>query len=624
MKESPDIHCRVEPSVFQPYSPVSIRVYATIRSSLPENVVLSCQLPNSFLAFRQSQSHTQQLQTDDPAVPHFVSFRLLGGQRDASFKVSVERREHLTDDLGEVRHGRRVFARLSGRALEAGETVVITFAGMMSPWVANQQERILVAVDGTPVEPWPVVRVVGGPAVWHRLIVPSCARPGESFRVMLVSLDEYDNVSSSHFAEVALALEDGPLLERDISFAGSYETTTSVEESGIVRLVASGLRGVGYLASGYQSEAVVSNPIHISTTPQGPYWGDLHAHTFMSADAVGNEPYQYARDVSGLDFAGVCDHSNAHLPDNWKRIKKWAADFDDPGRFVTILGFEGGSLRGIHHNLYYRRGDVDIVDGFESERTSYPDEVFRAHLERHEVLSQLHQSGTCSTDMREPFYPQTRLIEIFSSWGQSEYYNPDHALSYEINRVRYPETRLTVSGRGPFYARDAWAEGKRYVTIASSDDHFGQPGKAHRGIAGVLSSSLSRESIFDSMKAGQCYGTTGERILIDFRLNGLPMGSEVSAKECGALDFAIEVHGTDVLSVVEVFRFRFGSDDGWQSPFVEEFPDVGLKGDRRRDVTGRFREDFAGPAVYYLRVRQKYLVRDRPVYAWSSPIWVND
>ena len=226
--------------------------------------------------------------------------------------------------------------------------------------------------------------------------------------------------------------------------------------------------------------------------------------------------------------------------------------------------------------------------------------------------------------MREPFYPQTRLIEIFSSWGQSEYYNPDHALSYEINRVRYPETRLTVSGRGPFYARDAWAAGKRYVTIASSDDHFGQPGKAHRGIAGVLSSSLSRESIFDSMKAGQCYGTTGERILIDFRLNGLPMGSEVSAKECGALDFAIEVHGTDVLSVVEVFRFRFGSDDGWQSPFVEEFPDVGLKGDRRRDVTGRFREDFAGPAVYYLRVRQKYLVRDRPVYAWSSPIWVND
>ena len=621
---TPEFDCRVEPAVFQPYTPVTVRVHITIRTSLTNGTVISCQLPNSFLAFRQSQSHTQVLQVDDVSAHHFVSARLLREQRGASFRVSTERREHLTGDRGEVRHGQRVFCRLSGRGLTAGETVVITFANMVSPWVANQQERILVAIDGAPIEPWPTVRVVGGSAVWHRLIVPSCARPGEVFRVLLVSLDKYDNVSTSHFSRTRLAFENGAIIEDAVAFTGSFETRTSIAESGVYRLVADGLRGADYLASGYQSESVVSNPIQISTNPEGPYWGDLHAHTLMSADAVGNEPYEYARDVSGLDFAGVCDHSNAHLPENWKRIKQWAADFYDPGRFVTILGFEGGSLKGVHHNLYYRNADEEIVDGFESESTRYPDAVFRDHLEKHEVLSQLHQSGTCSTDMRNEYYPQTRLIEIFSSWGQSEYYNPDHALSYEINRVRYPETRLTISGRGPYYARNAWAEGKRYVTVASSDDHFGQPGKAHRGIAGVLSPSLDRESVFDSLKAGRCYGTTGERLLIDFRLNRMPMGSEVCVKKGDELCFTVEVHGTDVLSVVEVFSFHFARGDGWQSAFVLEFPDVGLKGDRRRDMSGDFREVFSGPGVYYLRARQKYLVRDRPVYAWSSPIWVDE
>lgn len=624
MASVPDVICKIEPSVFQPYSPVTIRVRITNHSPQKEGTIISCQLPNSFLAFRVSQSHTQRLQTNDSSAPFFVSAGLLGERREASFNVSIERREHLTDDLGEVRHGQRVFARLSGRALEAGETVVITFADMVSPWVANQEERILVAVDGVPLEPWPTVRVTGAPAKWHRLIIPSCARPGEKFCVKIVTLDEYDNVSSSYFSAVTLAYEDGPVIENNITFSGSYETTTSIDDAGVFRLAAAGLRGSGYPAAGYRSEAVVSNPILITSDPQGPYWGDLHVHTLMSADAVGNEPYQYAREVSGLDFAAVCDHSNAHLPENWVRIKKWAADFNDPGRFITLLGFEGGSLAGVHHNLYYREAGTDIVDGFATDSTHYPDAVFREHLERHDVLSQLHQSGTCNTDMRNTYYPQTRLVEIFSSWGQSEYYNPDHALAYEINRVRYPETRLTISGRGPFYARDAWEQGRRYATIASSDDHFGQPGKAHRGITGVLAPSLSRESIFDSMKEGRCYGTTGERVLIDFQLNGLPMGSEIRVKESEELIFSIAVYGTDVLCMVEVFRFRFNMDEGWKSVFVEEIPDAGLQGNSRRDLTGQFSEAFSGPAVYYLRVRQKYLVRERPVYAWSSPIWVDE
>jgi hypothetical protein len=164
--------------------------------------------------------------------------------------------------------------------------------------------------------------------------------------------------------------------------------------------------------------------------------------------------------------------------------------------------------------------------------------------------------------------------------------------------------------------------GKRYVVVGSSDDHFGQAGKAHRGVAAVYSPALTREAIFDGMKAGACYATTGERILLDFRANGQPMGSELKAKLGQELTFSIEVHGTNVLCVAEAFRYRFGKGTGWESAFYEEVPDRGLQGNTQRDLAASWTEVCEGSAVYYMRVRQKHYVKDRPVYAWSTPIWV--
>ena len=617
--------CSIEPRVFEAYRPTTARVMIRPTETVPEGSVVACQLPNSFHAFRITQSHTQRLQVEDPAAPHHVSVQLTDPTLPVSFDVEIADRELITDTRGGVRHGQRVLATTKGGDIPAGAEIVITFARMYTPWVANQKEYYYVAIDGNAVEPWPTFRVIGGEATWRRLIVPSSARPGEPFRALLVSLDRYDNISSSSYAGVTLSIEEGAVLESDVAFQGRYETMVSLPANGIYRLLASGLRGDSWIADGFMSESVVSNPIRITDEPMGPYWGDIHVHTHVSGDAMGNEPYQYAKDASGLDFAGACDHGNADLPEQWERIKEWAREHYEPGRFVTILGYEGGVAgRQYHHNVYYRNLDVDFNDGDFVHGCQRQREDLASHLAEHGALSQLHQSGTCSTDMREAYFPSTRLLEIYSHWGQSEYYNPDHALAYEFNRVRYPETRLTISERGPFYARDAWALGKRYVTIASSDDHNGQAGKAHRGIAAVHASELTREGIFDGMKNGACYATTGERILLDFRINGQPMGSEVTAESGRELTLSIEIFGTNVLSGVEVFRFRFGQEKGWESAWHEDVPDRGLRGNTQRDLVMTFAERYAGPAVYYLRVRQKHLVRDRPVYAWSTPIWVVD
>lgn len=610
----------LDPPVFDVYQPVTLHIHLRPRTELQTGSVVACQLPNSFLAFRISQSHTQRLQTQDPSAPHHVS---VSAQSGATLDVAIKPLELFTGDRGQCRHGQRVIAWVKDGVVPAGSEVVFTFARMYTPWVANQEERFLVTIDGVEVEPWPTFRVRPGPAVWHRVIAPSCVRPGEPFRVLLVSLDEYDNVSRSEYAGVTLSVEGGPDLAGDLSFAGRTELEVSLPRPGVYRLIASPPFSNGGLAQGQTVAGVRSNPVRITEKPTGPYWGDLHIHTHISADAVGNEPYPYARDVSGLDFAAVADHANAHLPEQWERIKQWAREHDEPGRFVTILGYEGGVAgKRYHHNVYYPDLEVDFHDGMFQRGSNRDETALRKHLTEHGALSQLHQSGTCATDMREPYFECTRLLEIYSHWGQSECFNPDHALAYEANRVRNPETRLTLSGRGPFYARDAWALGKRYMTIASSDDHFGQGGKAHRGITGVYAAGLTRDDIFAGLCCGACYATTGERIILDFRVDDLPMGSELAVALGEELTFTVEVHGTNVLCSVEGFRYCFREDARWETVFLEQIPDRGLRGSEQCDLEVQWTERCEGAAVYYVRVRQKHLVKERPVYAWSSPVWV--
>ena len=50
------------------------------------------------------------------------------------------------------------------------------------------------------------------------------------------------------------------------------------------------------------------------------------------------------------------------------------------------------------------------------------------------------------------------------------------------------------------------------------------------GLAAVWAAENTREALFDAMRDRQCYATTGERILIEFSINGESMGSETRAR----------------------------------------------------------------------------------------------
>jgi len=196
-----------------------------------------------------------------------------------------------------------------------------------------------------------------------------------------------------------------------------------------------------------------------------------------------------------------------------------------------------------------------------------------------------------------------RLVEVYSTWGNSEYYG-----------APFPGAASDrVPGIG---ALDALKRGHRLGLMASSDGHDGNPGNAqwsnrqphihHRlgsGFVAVLADELTRGDVWDAMYARRCYATTGVRIVLDFRVNGAIMGSEIDAPEDGVNLVEAEVRGTAPLDRIELVRdgetICVKSCSGMTETLNAE--DAGAE----------------GPCFYYLRVFQT----DGEM-AWSSPVWV--
>ena len=196
-----------------------------------------------------------------------------------------------------------------------------------------------------------------------------------------------------------------------------------------------------------------------------------------------------------------------------------------------------------------------------------------------------------------------RLIEIYSSWGNSECEGCERPI---IGGAVYPGHSV----------QDALARGERLGFVGDSDTHSGQPGftywvfenRSYRGgLTCVMTDQLDREHVFDAMWNRSVYATTGERILLRFRLNGTPMGQELTLRRETPIQLEIEVIGTADLDTVEIIKdghvlCRRKCSAGSQAQLSYT--------DNSGVCNGTW-------SYYYARVLQK----DKEM-AWSSPIWV--
>ena len=190
-------------------------------------------------------------------------------------------------------------------------------------------------------------------------------------------------------------------------------------------------------------------------------------------------------------------------------------------------------------------------------------------------------------------------MEICSIHGSSEYYG------CEAGIYRPKEGH---------FVRDALSRGYKLGIMGSGDTHDGHPGRRTvnapvTGLMGVYAPELTRETVWEAFRNRRVYGTSGPKIILNFRVCDSPMGSEVKwPKSKGPVPIALRAVCCDAIERIEIIRngepvFVKGAEtfDGVFALLLIEDP-----------------EPRVGTSWYYARVLQK----DGNM-AWSSPVWVS-
>lgn len=262
------------------------------------------------------------------------------------------------------------------------------------------------------------------------------------------------------------------------------------------------------------------------------YFGDIHGHSNLSdGRPSADEYFRSIRDNDRLDFGALTDHDHGGIGnmelfgDKWEFIKAKVKEYNRPGIFTTVLGYERDSYPW-YNNLvvYYDNYDGEMLRGAadgEITREELLDALSRDDLllVPHDTYS-LEAGADFNTIDKELFTP---MIEIYSRGDSAEYFD---------NPYNTSETQC----EGGFWA-DALKRGAKMGCIAASDNHDRGNNlicdkysgiKRFTGITAVLAEENTLSAIFGALKARRCYAFTGGRMYIDFRINGHYMGEEFS------------------------------------------------------------------------------------------------
>jgi hypothetical protein len=598
-------------------------VYQAGAGGLAEGGAIQVQFPKSWHPWLPEPAAPQ---TGNPTAAYYVS--ALASQPGVGVEIGVD---NVAIDGRADRLDWTATLTITGGALAAGEWLTYTFgdqsqggAGVRANATA-MQETVHVAVDpegeGSFVElpnP-PHLTVTAQTASRWAVHAPSQVHPGQPFQLLVVAQDPYTNLAATYTGTVSLTASD-PLAE--LPAPSTFTPADEGARTFSVTLHATGTRWItitdDLLAPGGQP----SNPIDVTDAPgPGLFWGDLHSHSEFSKDGAGPlaQALTRMRDQLGLDFYTITDHvdypASGLTPKEWQATRDLLAAYDLPNRFVPILAYEWSMPAPYgHHNVYFQGldGPLCYLDECRSLAELW------AHLAGQAVLTIPHHTGirwgtsehTVDWSYNQPEFRSA--IEIYSVHGQSELYDPSHPLSYENRRPGAAE-----SVAGPHYARDAWATGQRVGVVAGSDNHDVRPGMPWNGLTAIYADALTRDALFDALRARHSYATTGERILLDFHLGQAMMGDVVRLLPSSVPTFDVRVVGTTAVDWVELVRF-----DGLAYTVV--YSATGDTASDARQVAFRFSDaTLAADGLYYVRMQQPDPNKpDRPAMAWSSPIWV--
>ncbi|MEG1622527.1 MAG: Tat pathway signal sequence [Alistipes sp.] len=291
------------------------------------------------------------------------------------------------------------------------------------------------------------------------------------------------------------------------------------------------------------------------------FWGDLHNHCNVTY-GHGDLSDALAAAQEQLDFVSVTPH--AMWPDipgandprlNWvidyhtsafKRLRAGGWDSyvrrmkeaNRPGDFLSFISYECHSMEhGDHVALCYDY-NTPLV-----ECTSVPDLMEK--LKPYKVFVTPHHMGYI-TGYRGYNWgafketPQCPFVEMFSRHGLAECDMGDYNYLHDMGPRVYEGT-----------VQYGLEQGHKFGLMCSTDQHAGYPGSYGDGRIGVLADKLDRELLWEQMSKRHICGVTGDKIKVDFRINGAQMGDVIAARK---REIYLNVEAQNFIDYVDVIK----------------------------------------------------------------------